>query len=226
MTPLPSGFRHSGSIPTHEDCRRIVAGGRSSRMGQEKAFTMLAGRTLLEHVVGRLAPQVNEIVINANGDASRFSATGLMVIPDVSHDIATPLAGLRAALRFARHHAFDGVLTVPSDAPFFRPISPLACPPRTPTRRSLLLEDRFISSPACGRTSFWIGSKRRWTGSTWCASRTGPLSARQPSSAGRQNHMIRSSMSTRPRSLQRQGISRQSSTHEQGYRRRWVQECG
>lgn len=96
----------------------IVAGGRSSRMGQEKAFTMLDGRTLLEHVVGRLAPQVNEIVINANGDASRFSATGLMVIPDVSHDIATPLAGLRAALRFARHHAFDGVLTVPSDAPF------------------------------------------------------------------------------------------------------------
>jgi len=71
----------------------IVAGGRSSRMGQEKAFTMLAGRTLLEHVVGRLAPQVNEIVINANGDASR-------------------------SLRFARHHAFDGVLTVPSDAPF------------------------------------------------------------------------------------------------------------
>ena len=96
----------------------IVAGGRSSRMGQEKAFTVLDGMTLLQHVAGRLAAQVSQIAINANGDVDRFSATGFMVIPDLSGDIATPLAGLRAALRFARGNGFDGVLTVPSDVPF------------------------------------------------------------------------------------------------------------
>jgi molybdenum cofactor guanylyltransferase len=96
----------------------IIAGGRSSRMGTEKAFVELGGQPLLQHVIRRISGQVDEIVINANGDANRFSGTGLEVIPDLSRDAATPLAGLRAALQFARDKAFDAVLTVPSDTPF------------------------------------------------------------------------------------------------------------
>lgn len=96
----------------------IIAGGRSSRMGQEKAFVNLNGKTLLHHVVRRITPQVNFTVINANGDPARFREFDLPVIADLPNDVATPLAGLRAALRFARDQDFDAVLTAPSDAPF------------------------------------------------------------------------------------------------------------
>ena len=96
----------------------IVAGGRSSRMGFEKAFVLLQGKTILTHVMSRIAPQVTALVVNANGDASRFKELGFPVIPDSRTGIGTPLAGIHAALTFARHHGFDAALTVPSDTPF------------------------------------------------------------------------------------------------------------
>lgn len=99
-------------------CAVIVAGGRSSRMGQEKALSIIRGRTIMAHVIARLAPQVTEIAINTNGDPDRFAAYGLTIVADRRVDVGTPLAGLHAALALAREKGFDAVLTVPSDAPF------------------------------------------------------------------------------------------------------------
>lgn len=96
----------------------VIAGGRSSRMGQEKAFAILGGQTLLAHVIARIASQTDEVFINANGDPARFDGFGRAVIPDLSSGIASPLAGLQACLQFAAAGHFDAVLTVPSDAPF------------------------------------------------------------------------------------------------------------
>jgi molybdopterin-guanine dinucleotide biosynthesis protein A len=102
-------------------CGVIVAGGRSSRMGREKVFQMVAGRTILDRIITRLGGQVSTVAINANGGAGRFKATGLFVFSDIRRDAQTPLAGLHAALSFATAHGFDAVLTVPSDAPFLPP---------------------------------------------------------------------------------------------------------
>jgi molybdopterin-guanine dinucleotide biosynthesis protein A len=96
----------------------IIAGGKSSRMGEEKALAMLGGKPLLAHVIDRIRPQVNDLIVNANGDASRFQHFGLTVVPDLRSDIGTPLAGLHAALTWAREQGYDAALTVPSDAPF------------------------------------------------------------------------------------------------------------
>ncbi len=97
----------------------IIAGGQSSRMGgREKAFIELTGATLLERVYSRIRFQVDDVVINANGDASRFAAFDLTVIGDQHAGLATPLAGLHAALAHGQSHGFDAVLTVPSDSPF------------------------------------------------------------------------------------------------------------
>lgn len=96
----------------------IVAGGRSSRMGREKAFELIGGRTIMSRIVERLAGQVSAVVINANGDVERFRDLGLPVILDVREDVGTPLAGLHAALCFANEQDFDAVLTAPSDCPF------------------------------------------------------------------------------------------------------------
>jgi molybdopterin-guanine dinucleotide biosynthesis protein A len=97
----------------------IIAGGRSSRMGgEEKAFRIIGGRAILERIIARIEPQVDILAINANGDASRFAATGLAVFPDSLTGIATPLAGLHASLAWARDHGHDRLLTVPADTPF------------------------------------------------------------------------------------------------------------
>ncbi len=96
----------------------IVAGGQSSRMGTEKALLKLSGVTLLERVLSRLRLQVDEVALNANGDATRFGYHGLAVFADVLENVSTPLAGLHAALARGETLGFDAIVTVPSDAPF------------------------------------------------------------------------------------------------------------
>ena len=97
----------------------IIAGGKSSRMaGQEKALIKLAGKTTLSHVIDRFAPQVDQLVINANGDLKRFAEFGLEIVPDAMKQLTTPLSGLHAALSYAGSVKADVLVTVPSDTPF------------------------------------------------------------------------------------------------------------
>lgn len=94
----------------------IIAGGNSTRMGRDKALTLWRGQTLISHVAERLASQVDQLVINANGNSERFAFLKLTVIADVI-TTRTPLAGLHAALKFANTHGFDAVLSAPCDTP-------------------------------------------------------------------------------------------------------------
>ncbi|MGL5452579.1 MAG: molybdenum cofactor guanylyltransferase MobA [Aeromonas sp.] len=92
----------------------ILAGGRASRMGgEDKGWVTLAGRPLIEHVLARLRPQVDDIIINANRNQVRYQALAL-VICDTHPDYPGPLAGMQAGLALARH---DWVLFVPCDGP-------------------------------------------------------------------------------------------------------------
>lgn len=97
----------------------IIAGGQSTRMGgREKSFIPLDGASLLQRTLSRLRFQVDDVIINANGDALRFATTQITVVEDVLTDIGTPLAGLHAALYYGANHGFEAVVTIPSDAPF------------------------------------------------------------------------------------------------------------
>lgn len=99
----------------------ILAGGQSRRMGgADKALKNLSGRTLLERVISRARPQVSELVLNANGDPTRFAATGLLVLPDVVEGFAGPLAGILTVLEWANAERpeTNWVATFPADAPF------------------------------------------------------------------------------------------------------------
>jgi molybdopterin-guanine dinucleotide biosynthesis protein A len=97
----------------------VLAGGRSRRMGHDKRLAKLGGRSLIEHAIMRLEPQVNRVMINANDDPSHYSATGLPVHADPISDFAGPLAGILAALIWASEINARALVTVPSDAPFF-----------------------------------------------------------------------------------------------------------
>ena len=94
----------------------ILAGGLGRRMGGiDKGLQELRGRPLAAWVVERLAPQVDELLINANQNTERYAAFGHRVVADQIPDFAGPLAGLHAALTAASHPL---VATAPCDSPF------------------------------------------------------------------------------------------------------------
>lgn len=102
----------------------LLAGGLSRRMGGiEKSLCDLGGRPLIAHAAERLAPQVDTLVVNANGDPNRFASLGIPVVPDDTPDFAGPLAGILATLRWlerARPHT-TALASVSADAPFIPP---------------------------------------------------------------------------------------------------------
>ncbi|MBX3581045.1 MAG: molybdenum cofactor guanylyltransferase MobA [Rhizobiaceae bacterium] len=99
----------------------ILAGGQASRLGGgDKPLRRVAGRTILDLVIERLRPQVGQLALNANGDASRFDAFGLPVIPDKGpQGQAGPLTGILAAMDWASALKAANILTVAGDTPFF-----------------------------------------------------------------------------------------------------------
>jgi len=96
----------------------ILCGGRGSRIGGDKGFRALAGRPLLAHVIDRLGPQVGLLAINAPAGDPRFARFGLPVIPDRAAGYPGPLAGIAAALAWARDLGEKHVIVAPVDTPF------------------------------------------------------------------------------------------------------------
>jgi len=99
----------------------ILAGGLSSRMGGgDKTLLSLQHKPILQHVIDRLAPQVDELIINANGDAKRFENFNLPVVADTVGDYAGPLAGILAGLEWiTKHHPHTPwMISVSGDTPF------------------------------------------------------------------------------------------------------------
>ncbi|MBY6005110.1 molybdenum cofactor guanylyltransferase MobA [Salipiger bermudensis] len=98
----------------------ILAGGLATRMGGgDKGLLEIGGAPLLQRVIDRLAPQVAELALNANGDAARFESYGLPVLPDSIAGFPGPLAGVLAGLDWAAEQGADSIVTVAADTPFF-----------------------------------------------------------------------------------------------------------
>ena len=100
----------------------LLAGGRSQRMAtDDKCLVELAGKPLLAHAVERITPQVDSLVLNANGDPDRFSAFRLPVVPDTIDGFAGPLAGILAGMLWVRAHMAETrlIVCVATDTPFF-----------------------------------------------------------------------------------------------------------
>jgi molybdopterin-guanine dinucleotide biosynthesis protein A len=94
----------------------VLAGGQGRRMGGvDKGLVDLAGAPMVAHVLARLAPQVGDVLINANQNLDRYRAFGQPVVEDAVGGFAGPLAGLHAGLTRA---SGELVVTVPCDSPF------------------------------------------------------------------------------------------------------------
>lgn len=94
----------------------VLAGGQGSRMGGvDKGLQPFGGATMVEHVLERLRPQVDEVLVNANRNPEAYAAFGHRVVSDEIEGFAGPLAGFERGLA---HASGDLVVTVPCDSPF------------------------------------------------------------------------------------------------------------
>lgn len=92
----------------------ILAGGRSSRFGSDKALARLPdGRTLIDHAIASLSPHVEAIVICGR------SHDGMESLADRPAPDMGPLGGLNAALHHAQEQGFEAILTTGCDMPVY-----------------------------------------------------------------------------------------------------------
>jgi molybdopterin-guanine dinucleotide biosynthesis protein A len=94
----------------------VLAGGLGRRMGGvDKGLQPLRGKPMVQWVLERFAPQVDEVLINANQNRDLYEKFGHKVVADDIRGFAGPLAGLHAGMKAAAHPL---VATVPCDSPF------------------------------------------------------------------------------------------------------------
>lgn len=127
----------------------VLAGGLARRMGGgDKARIKIGGASILQRVLACLTPQCSRVIINANGDATRFADTGCAIVADSVPDFAGPLAGILAGLDWAAANApaIEWLVSVPGDCPFL------------PKNLVARLHDTRASSNvplACARSGEW-----------------------------------------------------------------------
>jgi molybdopterin-guanine dinucleotide biosynthesis protein A len=98
----------------------ILAGGHSTRMGgNDKPLMTLGGKSMLARVIDRLAPQVEKMVLSANGDVARFTVFGLPI--EIDRIGEGPLSGLLAGMRWSEKNLPEAkfIASVAADTPFF-----------------------------------------------------------------------------------------------------------
>jgi len=94
----------------------VLAGGQGSRMGGvDKGLQLFRGKPMVQHVVERFAPQVGELLVNANRNPEAYASFGYRVVADEIEGFAGPLAGFERGLA---HASKDFVVTTPCDSPF------------------------------------------------------------------------------------------------------------
>jgi molybdopterin-guanine dinucleotide biosynthesis protein A len=94
----------------------ILAGGKSQRMGQDKAFLKIGSLTIVEYQLQRLKPLFEEILLSANSP-EKFAHLGLEVVQDYIPGRG-PLVGIYSSLLQAKH---SHIFAIACDMPFVSP---------------------------------------------------------------------------------------------------------
>tara|TARA_R110002074_G_scaffold228259_2_gene399913 strand:+ start:118960 stop:119592 length:633 start_codon:yes stop_codon:yes gene_type:complete len=106
---------------TNEVVGVILAGGLARRMNhQDKSLLTLADKPLIDHVIGRFAPQCNTVLINSNKLSDQLQSYGFPVIKDTLEGFPGPLAGILAAMEWSAIHqpGTKWIASIAVDTPF------------------------------------------------------------------------------------------------------------
>jgi molybdopterin-guanine dinucleotide biosynthesis protein A len=98
------------SSPTSRRLGAVLAGGRSSRFGSDKAEALLDGVRLIDRAATWLAPLCDAVIVVGREDSAHVCT------PDWPRPDCGPLGGLAGALRYANSEGFDEVLSCGVDS--------------------------------------------------------------------------------------------------------------
>jgi len=99
----------------------ILAGGKSSRFGEDKSIVKLGNKTLLDHTVNKIENEFNEILVISNNKEFNFKNNKIHVVEDCIEGQLGPLVGILTAMKWVKKNNknYKWIASFPCDTPFF-----------------------------------------------------------------------------------------------------------
>jgi len=99
----------------------ILAGGKSSRFGEDKSNIRLGNKTLLDHTIDKIEKEFGEILIISNNKNYNFKNKKIYTLKDCIEGQLGPLAGILTAMKWAKENKknYKWIASFPCDTPFF-----------------------------------------------------------------------------------------------------------
>ena len=99
----------------------ILAGGKSSRFGEDKSITKLGDKTLLDHTINKIEKEFTEILVISNNKEFNFKNNKIHVVEDCIEGQLGPLVGILTAMKWVIKNKknYKWIASFPCDTPFF-----------------------------------------------------------------------------------------------------------
>ena len=99
----------------------ILAGGKSSRFGEDKSTAKLGDKTLLDHTINKIEKEFNEILVISNNKEFNFKNNKIHVVEDCIEGQLGPLVGILTAMKWVIKNKknYKWIASFPCDTPFF-----------------------------------------------------------------------------------------------------------
>jgi len=99
----------------------ILAGGKSSRFGEDKSIAKLGNKTLLDHTISKTENEFTEILVISNNKELNFKNNKIHVVEDCIEGQLGPLVGIFTAMKWVKKNNknYKWIASFPCDTPFF-----------------------------------------------------------------------------------------------------------
>ena len=99
----------------------ILAGGKSSRFGEDKSIAKLGDKTLLGHTINKIENEFTEILVISNNKEFNFKNNKIHIVEDCIEGQLGPLVGILTAMKWVRKNNknYKWIASFPCDTPFF-----------------------------------------------------------------------------------------------------------
>ena len=99
----------------------ILAGGKSSRFGEDKSNIRLGNKTLLDHTINKIEKEFSEVIIISNNKNYNFNNKKIYTAKDCIEGQLGPLVGILTAMKWVKENKknYRWIASFPCDTPFF-----------------------------------------------------------------------------------------------------------